>query len=207
MIAVETLLGFVLTCFLIELTPGPNMAYLAILSIDSGRRAGFATLVGIALGLLIVGAASAFGLAALIAESPPLYATLRWGGVFYLLWLAWSGWNKDDEASPGCASDKCSDTQYFRRGLVINLLNPKAAVFYIAVLPGFIGVTHTIAQQAIVLTIVYVLIACAVHLAIVLMAVSARTLLENPYDRRRVRRVLAALLALVALWLGFTTAR
>ena len=85
----ETLLAFILTCLVIELTPGPNMAYLALLSASIGRRAGFAATLGVALGLLIVGLAAALGLAAVIANSRLLYEALRWAGVLYLFWLAW----------------------------------------------------------------------------------------------------------------------
>ena len=73
--------GFALTSMLIELTPGPNMAYLAVVSATQGRRPGFAAVAGVALGLSIVGLAAALGLAALIGASPVLYQALRWGGV------------------------------------------------------------------------------------------------------------------------------
>ena len=113
-----------LTCFVIELTPGPNMAYLAVLSASTGRRAGFAATAGVALGLLIVGLAAALGLAALIASSRPLYEALRWAGVFYLFWLAWEGWRGED-TSPIEANVIPDDSRFFLRGLVTNLLNPK----------------------------------------------------------------------------------
>jgi threonine/homoserine/homoserine lactone efflux protein len=62
----ETFGAFALTCLIIELTPGPNMAYLAVLSAGRGRRAGYAATFGIALGLLVVGVGAALGIAALI---------------------------------------------------------------------------------------------------------------------------------------------
>ena len=85
----EILAASTLTCFVIEVTPGPNMAYLAVLSAVKGRRAGYAATAGIALGLMIVGFATALGLAALISNSYLGYEVLRWGGVAYLFWLAW----------------------------------------------------------------------------------------------------------------------
>jgi threonine/homoserine/homoserine lactone efflux protein len=90
-ISFETLASFALMSFVIELTPGPNMAYIAVLSAGQGRRAGYAATLGIALGLLVIGLAAAFGLAALISSSRLFYEVLRWGGVAYLLWLAWDG--------------------------------------------------------------------------------------------------------------------
>ncbi len=86
---IDPLLAFALTALVIEITPGPNMTYLAALSLSSGARAGFAAVAGIALGLMIYGIVAAFGLTAIIDETPFLYSLMRWGGVLYLLWLAW----------------------------------------------------------------------------------------------------------------------
>ena len=72
-----TFLSFLLTCLIIEATPGPNMAYLAVLSATHGRKAGFAATAGIALGLLLVGIAAAFGVASLISNSSLAYQILR----------------------------------------------------------------------------------------------------------------------------------
>src|SRR5262249_44516100 len=127
-VSFETVLPFVITCLVIELTPGPNMAYLAVLSTFTGRRAGFAATLGIALGLMIVGLASALGLAAVIANSRLLYEGLRWTGALYLFWLAWEGWRGEQETSPGNAAWPTEHSKYFLRGLVTNLLNPKAGV-------------------------------------------------------------------------------
>ena len=91
-VTLGTLLTFAVTCLVIELTPGPNMAYLAILSATKGRRAGFAATLGVAVGLSMVGLAAVLGLTVLVANSPMLYEVLRWGGVVYLLWLAYEGW-------------------------------------------------------------------------------------------------------------------
>jgi hypothetical protein len=131
-------LAFALTALVIEITPGPNMTYLAALSLSSGTRTGFAAVAGIALGLLTYGVIAAVGLAALIDNSPVLYGLLRWGGVGYLLWLAWESWSSERETSPD-ETDGNIDPPWlaFRRGLITNLLNPKAAVFYVAVASRF----------------------------------------------------------------------
>jgi threonine/homoserine/homoserine lactone efflux protein len=91
--------AFVVASALIELTLGPNMAWLALVAATDGRRPGFAAVAGVALGLGLIGIAAAFGLAALIAAKPALYDALRWGGVIYLLWLAWDGWRDADRAA------------------------------------------------------------------------------------------------------------
>ena len=159
----DLLLSFALAATLIELTPGPNMAYLAILSVEQGRRAGLSAVVGVALGLLGAGIAAALGLAALIDLYPPVYDVLRWAGVTYLLWLAWEGWRGSE--GPPAETDRLrwADAVYFRRGLITNLLNPKAYLFYLAVLPRFIEPTRPLMAQTIVLSLIYVAIATAIH--------------------------------------------
>jgi threonine/homoserine/homoserine lactone efflux protein len=202
-----TLSAFVLTCLVIELTPGPNMAYLAVLSAGNGRRAGFAATLGIALGLLVVGVGAALGLAALISSSNPLYEGLRWAGVAYLLWLAWDGWRDATETSPARADGNGIEAAAFTRGLITNLLNPKAAVFYVAVLPTFIDVMQPVLEQTVLLSTVYVFVATAIHATIVLLAGTARPFLEDPGRSRTARRGLSLALGAIAVWFAFSTAR
>lgn len=202
-----SILAFAWVAFVVELTPGPNMTYLALLSLGSGRTAGLSAVAGVALGLLVMGATSALGLAALISQSPPLYEILRWGGVAYLLWLAWEGWNDGGKAGPDAEPSDDHDLRFFRQGLITNLLNPKAAIFYIGVLPLFVDPSQNIMAQTLTLTVVYVAIATAIHLAIVLLASNARVFLANRVGTRRLSRTLAILLATVAIWLAFATRR
>lgn len=202
----ENILPFALTSLIIELTPGPNMGYLAVLSIDRGRRAGLAAVGGVALGLLMLGLAAGFGVGSLISETRWLYETLRWGGVAYLVWLAWDSYREAQKPLVAEDADK-NLAGYFGRGLVTNLLNPKAAVFYIAVLPNFIAATEPAASQALLLTLVYVAVATAVHLGIVLLASTLQPLLASDRIRSRSGIVFGLLLLGIAVWLAITTHR
>ncbi len=200
-----TLATFALASTLIELTPGPNMAWLVLLTLAEGRRPGFAAVLGVGLGLAIVGGAAALGLAAIVAASPVLWNILRWAGVAFLLWLAWEGWSG---AGDGIEDGRhMAPAQAFRRGFVTNLLNPKAALFFVAVLPGFVITGAPPLMQTLVLSAVYVAIATAIHGGLVLLAGVARPFLVLPERERLVRRSLSALLALVALWFAAGTGR
>ena len=183
------------------------MAYLAVLSASLGRRAGFAATAGVALGLLVVGLGAALGLAAVIANSRWLYEMLRWGGTLYLLWLAWEGWRGEAETSPGTAAVAIEDAKFFLRGLVTNLLNPKAGVFYVAILPTFVDDARPLLGQTVTLSVVYVAVATLVHGTIVLLADAARPWLEDERRSTMVRRALSVLLVGIALWLLVTTRR
>lgn len=203
-----SLLAFALTCFVIEITPGPNMAYLAALSLSQGVRAGIAAVAGIALGLSVYGAAASLGLSAVIDNSAFLYETLRWGGVAYLLWLAWDAWAAERDVAPEAVEGGIGPWTAFRRGLITNLLNPKAAVFYVAVLPDFIQIGKgSVAAQTLMLSAIYVGIATAIHLIIVLLASQLQSVIATPGLRRTVRRVLAVLLAAIAVWFALSTSR
>ena len=203
-----SLLAFALTCFVIEITPGPNMAYLAALSLSQGVRAGIAAVAGIALGLSVYGVAASLGLSAVIDNSAFLYETLRWGGVAYLLWLAWDAWAAERDVAPEAVEGGIGPWTAFRRGLITNLLNPKAAVFYVAVLPDFFQIGKgSVSAQTLMLSAIDVGIATAIHLIIVLLASQLQSVIATPGLRRTVRRVLAVLLAAIAVWFALSTSR
>lgn len=200
--------AFALTSLVIEMTPGPNMAYLAALSLSQGIRAGVAAVAGVALGLAVYGAVATLGLSAAIDNSPLLYEVLRWGGVVYLLWLAWEAWAREAETLEKSGDLDLRPGQAFRRGLITNLLNPKAAVFYVAVLPDFIRPGNgSVATQTLMLSALYVGVATLVHLVIVLLASRLQSAIQTPDKRRTIRRVLAVALAVIAIWFAFSTAR
>lgn len=202
----ETLLAFVLTSLAIELTPGPNMAWLALLSIERGRVAGLAAVAGVALGLLALGLAASLGLGALIAENRWLYEILRWGGVAFLLYLAWDSYS--ESRKPIEVRDMGERLAvHFRRGLVTNLLNPKAVLFYVTVLPNFIEGTRPLAWQSLTLTAIYVAVATAVHAGIALAGSLFQPLFASDRARRVLGIVAAVLLVGIAAWVAFSTRR
>ena len=196
---------FLLTTLLIELTPGPNMAWLALTSASHGKRSGFAAVAGIALGLALLAVASAVGLAELATRSPFVFSLLRYAGVTYLLWLAWKAWTGGEELSRDIANQNAFDA-WFRHGLLLNLLNPKAAVFFIAVLPAYISADAPVALQTALLSASYVAIATAIHLIIVAFAGQAHGWISVGQRSHVIRRIFAGLLAAIAIWFLFSTA-
>ena len=195
----EGLASFLLTALALELTPGPNMAWLALLTATAGRGAGLAAVAGIALGLAAQAVLAALGMAALISAWPALYAALHLAGVGFLLVLAWESWRDARIPAhhlPGGGEDGRAG---FLRGLVANLLNPKAALVFVVVLPGFLPQGGT--QGALALSAIYLGVATAVHLAIVLAAGGLRGWLADPAISVRMHQMQALALAGVALWL------
>ena len=206
-LTLEVLFAFALASVLIELTPGPNMAYLALIAASEGRRPGLAAVAGVALGLSVVGVAAALGVAALVSASDLAYEALRWAGVGYLLWLAFDGWRGAGRETIDFAPLGSSNWRYFRRGLITNLLNPKAAVFYVAVLPTFLVARDAVLGEVLILSGIYVGVATTIHAGIVLAAGAAHRFFDDPARARRLGRALSLALALVAIWFAFKTAR
>jgi threonine/homoserine/homoserine lactone efflux protein len=195
------MLSFLVTSLLIELTPGPNMAWLAALALAKGRRTALIAVAGVSTGLTLLGALAAFGLGAIVAASPWLYQSIRAFGFLYLLYLAWDTWRPP-------APDGEGGFGSFRDGLITNLLNPKAGLFYMAVLPAFVDPARgPMLTQMLVLVGAYVAVATVVHAAIVIFAGAARTALVANGRIALVRRVLALGLVAVALWFLWSTGR
>ena len=197
-------LPFLLTAILIELTPGPNMAWIALTGASVGKRAALAATAGIALGLAIVGAAAAFGLAELAKASPHLFALLRYAGAAYLLWLAWKAWEGKSDVSPEHAHN--GNVRWFRHGLLLNLLNPKAALFFVAILPSYVDSAAPIMPQTLLLSATYVAVATLVHLLLALLAGRAHEWFERGQNAVLVRKSCALLIAAVAIWFLISTA-
>jgi len=121
-IPLATWLVFALACVALVATPGPNVLYLVSRTLAQGRAAGFVSVAGTSTGFLMHVLAAAFGLSAILAAVPVAYDAIRLAGALYLAWLAWSTWR---EPSMG-------------DGLVTAILNPKVAMFQLALFPQFV---------------------------------------------------------------------
>ena len=197
------LLEFLAAAVLIELTPGPNMAWLALLGASRGRVAALAAVAGVTLGLSIAGAAAAFGVSALIGTTPWLFQALRWAGSLYLLYLAWDSWR--DSTAPLKAQFDEPLRRYFGQGLLSNMLNPKAYLVFAAVLPQFVNPAQPLLTQLITLSALYVGVATVIHAAIALLAASFNRFFADQARARILGRVFALLLTAVAIWFFYAT--
>lgn len=162
-----SLFAFVLTCIAIEFTPGANLAYLVCITSGYGKRAGLVAVTGIALGLWVLGVGVAWGLKLALAITPQAIDVVRYAGAAYLLWLAYQSWH----ARLGKARDNTSHTyrSFFLCGVTLNLLNPKAAMFYLAVFSSFGSIGgHLHLGYMLLLNTISVAIATLAHAGIVL---------------------------------------
>ncbi|WP_439546518.1 LysE family translocator [Sandarakinorhabdus sp.] len=192
------LIGFALAVLVIELTPGPNMAWLAGLAATEGRRSGLAAVWGVGLGLLANGLLAALGLAALLAAAPWVWSALQLAGAGMMAVLAVLTWR--EAGQPAAAARRAGSVwRSFTAGTMINLLNPKAYLFFVVVAPRFLSGGSMDLRAAVALTLVSAGIATIVHLAIVLAGAKAHDWLQDPARARLARRGFAVLMLGVAI--------
>jgi threonine/homoserine/homoserine lactone efflux protein len=194
--------AFIATATVIELTPGPNMTWLAVLGATRGRMAALAAVAGVAIGLSLAGLVAGLGLTVLFDNFPSLLTALRVAGTLYLFYLAYDAWTDADGEE--VVTEK-PNSAYFYQGFVSNALNPKAYLFYAAILPQFLTIPDHPDQQIALLTAVYVAIATTIHAAIALAAGSIAGWLESSPQAVLIRRLLAAAIALAAIWFFYST--
>lgn len=169
---ISHLLAFSLVSLGMVLTPGPNMIYLISRSISQGPVAGLISLGGVALGFVFYMLCAAFGITVLLMAIPYAYDALRFGGALYLLYLAWQA-VKPGGRSPLQVRELLQDSprRLFAMGLLTNLLNPKAAVLYLSLLPQFIVPEQgSVLTQSMALGFTQIAVSVTVNAAIALMA-------------------------------------
>jgi threonine/homoserine/homoserine lactone efflux protein len=142
--SIETLSLFAVAALGFLLIPGPAVTFVVATSIDRGRAVGLASVIGLELGTMMHVIAAALGVSAIVASSALAFSTLKYLGAAYLIAVGIRTWLRRDDEGPVTARDDRSTAERsdlwrgFRQGFVVNLLNPKTAVFFLAFLPQFV---------------------------------------------------------------------
>lgn len=194
MISGDSLLIFLGAAILLNLSPGPDTLYVLTRTLAQGRRAGFVSSFGVCTGALVHVSAAALGLSVVLATSALAFTAVKYAGAAYLVYLgvrmllSREGGHVD-AAHPASRTDPW---RIFRQGVLIDLLNPKAALFFMAFLPQFVvpGAGHA-AAQFFVLGLIVIAIALAWEAIIVVFAhVATRKLRASPAVSRWLNRTL-----------------
>ena len=205
MVTGAAILGMALVALGMVLIPGPNMIYLVSRSVSQGPRAGLVSLGGTFVGFLVYMTMANFGLAAVFIYVPVLYVGVKLAGAAYLLYLAWK------MLKPGGASlfepkelPRDSRWKLFRMGLITNLLNPKAAIMYLALIPQFVDQSAgNVVAQGFILGGVQITVSMIVNSIIVLLAGAISVFLRSrPTWLKWQRWVTGTLLGLVGIKLA-----
>jgi threonine/homoserine/homoserine lactone efflux protein len=185
--ALTTLLLFAATAVALVAIPGPNALYIAARSATQGRRTGLASALGVEAGTLVHVTAAAVGVSALIASSAAAFAVLKWLGVAYLVYLGVRTLLRRDAHAEAAQVAPVRLGRAFAEGALINVLNPKVALFFLAFLPQFVDPGRgSTAAQTLVLGLVFFVIALVMDLLFVVgaSALGARLRSRAGFARR-----------------------
>jgi threonine/homoserine/homoserine lactone efflux protein len=206
MIDTQTLFIFFPTAMLLALSPGPDNLFVITQSAQNGRVAGFAVTLGLCTGLVGHTLAVALGLAAIVRASAMAFTVLKAAGALYLLYLAWQAWRAGAVSGQTAPEPVLSGSALYRRGIVMNLTNPKVSLFFLAFLPQFADPQHgSLAFQFIQLGGVFILATLIVFGALSLAAGGlGDRFRRSPSSMKIVNRVASAVFVGLAVKLALS---
>ncbi|MEN8703978.1 MAG: LysE family translocator [Polaribacter sp.] len=136
---IETLLSFALATLILAISPGPDNIFVLTQSIVNGKKYGLATVLGLISGCLVHTTLLAFGVSLVIKQSETLFFIIKLFGAFYLFYLAYKVYKSDATILLSNENIKQKTTkQLFKQGFIMNVLNPKVSIFFLAFFPGFL---------------------------------------------------------------------
>ncbi|SPB15624.1 transmembrane efflux protein [Caballeronia novacaledonica] len=194
-----TFAAFLVAAIILAITPGPGIAYVVARTVAGGRSEGMASCLGTAAGGLFHVAAAALGLSLLIARSATLFGVVKYIGAAYLIYLGIRLLLRKDEAADVAPVASHGARRAFREGILVEALNVKTALFFLAFLPQFVSPGQALIPQLVLLGSICVTLNTLVDVGAVL---AASRLLEPGAARAARARFLTRTSGLVMLGLG-----
>lgn len=165
------LIYFIAASAALTLLPGPDILFVITQSISQGKKAGIATASGLCTGVLAHTTAAALGISALVYKSTLAFEIVKYAGAAYLLYLAWHALKESDELVSSAPVQETDAFALYRRGIFMNVLNPKVALFFLAFLPQFVNIdSGNVPMQMIFLGIIFMVQAWIIFFAISIFA-------------------------------------
>ena len=134
----ETLISFIGASIILTIMPGPDIIYVLVQSLTNGKKYGIATSLGLVSGIIIHTTLVAFGVSAVIKNSEYLFFSIKLFGALYLVYLAYATFKSDEEVIIHTKAEKRGLFKLFKQGFIMNVLNPKVSIFFLAFFPGFL---------------------------------------------------------------------
>jgi threonine/homoserine/homoserine lactone efflux protein len=205
MFSISTLILFVGAAVLLILIPGPDLIFAVTQGITNGRKAGLYTALGLALGNTVHTLAAALGLSIIVKTSPVLFTIFKIAGSLYLFNLAWKSLKHRKTALKLSPGEKKGERALLLRGLIMNVLNPKVAIFFLTFLPQFVNYEYGfVPLQMVTLGLIFIVLTALIFGTLAYFAgVFSGRLLEKPRIQEGAN--LAAGIIFAGLGLGLLT--
>ncbi|GAA3406966.1 LysE family translocator [Paenibacillus hodogayensis] len=197
-IAIASFLG---VAVLLTVMPGPDNLFVLAQSISQGRKAGIVTTLGLCTGLIVHVAAAALGISAIVYQSAVAFEIVKYAGAAYLLFLAWKSFRDKESGLVLNGQQPLQVRALYRKGILMNVLNPKVSLFFLALLPQFVDhAAGRVPVQMLVLGMVFIVQAMVIFAAISYFSEKVRGLLtKSPAISRRLNYIQGTLLAAIGL--------
>lgn len=191
---------FLITAIVVVLAPGTGVIYTLATGLGQGRRAALWAAVGCTFGIVPALGAAVLGVAAVLHASALLFQIVKFAGVAYLLWLAWQALKEGGALAVQSERAAQPGWRVVWRGMLINVLNPKLSIFFLALLPPFLsGNSASVTREMLSMGAVFIVLTFVVFVGYGLFAAQARSLiLGNARLMKWVNRSFAAIFAALA---------
>lgn len=199
-------ISFLGIAILLTLMPGPDILFVIAQSISQNKKAGIATALGLCSGLIVHITAATLGISTIIYQSALAFTVIKYTGAAYLLYLAWQSFK---EKETGFAFNHNKPFKYpslYKKGILMNLLNPKVSLFFLALLPQFVNKSMGhITLQMFILGIIFLVQALVIFIAVSVFSEKLRhVLLTNSFIAKRMNIVKGLLLGLIGIQIAFS---
>ena len=206
MIPIETLLPFFAASVLLGIAPGPDNIFVLTQSALHGRGAGLVVMLGLCTGLIVHSIAVALGVAVIFQTSAVAFSALKFLGAGYLMYLAWQAFRASAAKFEAELIPEVNLWKLYRRGIIMNITNPKVSIFFLAFLPQFADQSRgPISLQLLLLGGVFIIATILVFGGIALLAGTlGKWLNRYPRAQNIMNRVAGAVFVCLALRLATT---
>jgi threonine/homoserine/homoserine lactone efflux protein len=201
--AVLTFLG---AAIILTLIPGPDILFVIAQSISQNKRAGIATAFGLCSGLIVHITAATLGVSAIIYQSALAFTVIKYAGAAYLLYLAWQSF-REKESDMAMTNQRSLDyLSLYKKGILMNLLNPKVSLFFLALLPQFVDETlGHVSVQMLVLGVIFLVQALIIFTLVSLLSEKIRGLIFSRQSiAKKINVIKGSLLGIIGLQIAFS---
>ncbi|MEK4949408.1 LysE family translocator [Bacillus sp. FSL W8-1127] len=199
-------ISFLGVAILLTLMPGPDILFVMTQSISQDKKAGIATTLGLCSGLIVHISAATLGVSAIIYQSALAFAIVKYTGAAYLLYLAWQSFKEKETGFTFHQNNPLKYTSLYKKGILMNLLNPKVSLFFLALLPQFVdkSIGH-IPLQMFLLGIIFLVQAFAVFVAVSVFSEKlGRVLFHHSFLAKRMNIIKGSILGMIGIQIALS---
>jgi threonine/homoserine/homoserine lactone efflux protein len=203
---VIAVLSFLGTAIFLTLMPGPDILFVIAQSISQNKKAGIITALGLCSGLVIHISAATLGISAVIYQSALAFAIVKYAGAAYLLFLAWQSFREIESDFAIGKQNSLNYKSLYKKGILMNILNPKVSLFFLALLPQFVDKTMGhVSIQMLILGIIFMVQALIIFITVSVFSDKIRyLLLRKTFIAKRMNIIKGSLLGFIGLQIAFS---